>query len=173
MMSSLIEEIKKMKFTYEEHPMLGHPTINLGVINGGAAGNIVPGKCSILLDTRTVPGMTKESIVAEFQKCIDKVKNGKFEIKVLDTSEPHGIDPNNVVVDAIKKNAKDVLGFEPVPIGMGGGTFAKGLCLNGTIAVGWGIGNEATFHVANEYIEIEQLMSFSELTCLLAIDLIG
>ena len=172
MMSSLIEELKNMKFEYEVHPVLEHPSMNIGMINGGAAVNIVPGKCSILVDIRTVPGMTVDKLLSQFQKCTDKVKDGKFEMDVIDTSEPHGIDPNNIVVDAIKENAKEVLGFEPVPIGMGGGTYAKGLCLNGTIAVGWGIGNDETFHVANEYIEIEQLMSFAELTCLLALDLL-
>jgi succinyl-diaminopimelate desuccinylase len=172
MMSSLIEELKNMKFEYEVHPVLQHPSMNIGMISGGAATNIVPGKCSISIDIRTVPGMTVDNVLGQFQKCINKVKDGKFEMKVADTSEPHGINPDNIVVDAIKENAKEVLGFEPVTIGMGGGTYAKGLCLNGTIAVGWGIGNDETFHVANEYIEIEQLMSFAELTCLLALDLL-
>ena len=137
MMSSLLEEIKKIEFKYEEHPMLGHPTMNIGVINGGAAANIVPGKCSILIDIRTVPGMSDEGLIKQFQACVDKVENGNFEIKVIDTSTAHGIDPDNIVVKMIKKNSIEILGFEPKPIGMGGGTFAKGLCLNGTIAVGW------------------------------------
>jgi succinyl-diaminopimelate desuccinylase len=172
MMSSLIEKIKKMKFEYEVHPVLEHPSMNIGMISGGAATNIVPGKCSIAIDIRTVPGMTINNILGQFQKCIDEIEGNNFEMKVTDTSEPHGIDPNNIVVDTIKANAKEVLGFEPITIGMGGGTYAKGLCLNGTIAVGWGIGNDETFHVANEYIEIEQLMSFAELTCMLALDLL-
>ncbi|MCF7790863.1 MAG: ArgE/DapE family deacylase [Victivallales bacterium] len=172
MMSSLIEEIRKMKLEYKEHPMLGHPTMNLGMINGGAATNIVPGKCTIGIDCRIVPGMSEEQLIKQLKECTEKIENGKFEIKVIDSSRPHGIDPDNAVVEAIKRNATEILGFEPEPMGMGGGTYAKGLCLNGTIAVGWGIGNDETFHVANEYIEIEQLMSFAQITCLLALDLL-
>ena len=93
--------------------------------------------------------------------------------EVVGSSKPHGIDPDNELVRTIQKNGEDILGFKPEPFGLGGGTFAKGLCFSGSLAVGWGIGCEDTFHVADEYIEIKQLMDFSLLTCLLAIDLLG
>ena len=173
MMAELINDVKNIKFEYEEHAILGHPSINIGVIQGGAAANIVPGSCNISIDIRTVPGMTTDGLIKQLQGYCDKVKDGKFNIEIVGSSEPHGIDPNNELVKAIQKNGEEVLGFKPMPIGLGGGTFAKGLCLSGSLAVGWGIGNEDTFHVADEYIEIQQLMDFAKLTCLLAIDLLG
>ncbi len=173
MMSDLISLIKNIQFEYKEHPILGHPSINIGVIQGGAAANIVPGSCNISIDIRTVPGMTSNGLIKQLQEYCDKVKDGKFKIELVGSSEPHGIDPNNELVKAIQKNGEEVLGFKPEPMGLGGGTFAKGLCLSGSLAVGWGIGNEDTFHVADEYIEIQQLMDFALLTCLLAIDLLG
>ena len=172
MMSDLISYLKNIKFDYEEHPILGHPSINIGVIQGGAAANIVPGSCNISIDIRTVPGMTVDGLIKLVQGYCDKVKDGNFAIEVVGTSEPHGIDPDNELVKAIQKNGEEVLGFKPEPIGLGGGTFAKGLCLNGSLAVGWGIGNADTFHVADEYIEIQQLMDFALLTCLLTVDLL-
>ena len=57
-------------------------------------------------------------------------------------------------------------------IGQGGGTYAKTLCLNGIAAVGWGPGDDNAFHVANEYVEIKQLVDFALMTCLLAVDLL-
>jgi len=44
--------------------------------------------------------------------------------------------------------------------------------LNGIAAVGWGPGDDNAFHVANEYVEIKQLVDFALMTCLLAVDLL-
>ncbi len=173
MMARLVNEIEKMKFNYEVHDVLGHPSLNLGEMHGGAAPNIVPGTCDILIDIRTVPGMTKDGVVSQLQECIDKVENGDFKIKVMSWNEPHAISPDNEIVDAIKKHSKDVLGIDPEPFGMGGGTYAKTLNMKNVLAVGFGPGDDTAFHVANEYVEIDQLIDFALVTCLLSLDLLA
>ena len=172
MMAKLVNEIEQLKFDYEVHPVLGDPSLNLGEIHGGAAPNIVPGTCYIYLDIRTVPGMTKDSVTAQLQDCADRVVGGKFELSCMSWNDAHGIDPENEVVYAIQRNAQEVLGFKPEPFGMGGGTYAKTMNLAGILAVGWSPGDDEAYHVANEYVEIKQLVDFAELTCLLAIDLL-
>ena len=172
MMAKLVNEIEKMKFDYEVHPVLGHPSLNLGEIHGGAAPNIVPGTCMIYIDIRSVPGMTKEGVIKQLKACGDKVENGKFEFQVVSWNEPHAIEPKNEVVDVIQKYTKEILGFVPETMGQGGGTYAKTLNLKGVMAVGWGPGDDEAFHVANEYVEIQQLVDFALLTCLCAIDLL-
>lgn len=172
MMAKLVNAIEKLKFDYEVHPVLGHPTLNLGEIHGGVAPNIVPGSCKIYIDIRSVPGMSKAGVVAQLQSCADRVSGGKFKIEVMSWNEPHAIDPDNKLVDVIQANAQDVLGFTPEPIGQGGGTYAKTLNLKGVMAVGWGPGDDEAFHVANEYVEIKQLVDFALLTCLCAVDLL-
>jgi len=173
MMAKLVNEIEQLKFDYEVHPVLGEPSLNLGEIHGGAAPNIVPGTCYIYLDIRSVPGMTKDSVIAQLQGCADRVVGGKFELNCMSWNEAHGVDPENEVVYAIQRNAEEVLGFKPEPFGMGGGTYAKTMNLAGILAVGWGPGDDEAYHVANEYVEIKQLVDFAELTCLLAIDLLS
>lgn len=173
MMAKLVNELEKMEFDYEEHPVLKSPSLNLGEMHGGAAPNIVPGKSYIYIDIRTVPGQTKEKVTAQLQGYCDKIENGKFEIDCMSWNDPHGIDPNNVLVKAIQENSKEVLGFEPVPFGMGGGTYAKTLNLNNVIAVGWGPGDEDAFHVENEYVSIKELVDFAEMTLLVAVDLLS
>jgi len=49
------------------HPVLGHATMNIGVIRGGSRPNIVPDRCSAQIDIRTVPSLlaqknTKETL---------------------------------------------------------------------------------------------------------------
>lgn len=172
MMAKLVNEIEKLKFEYEKHPVLGDPSLNLGEIHGGAAPNIVPGTCFIYLDIRTVPGMTKDGINSAIENCCAKVKDGEFKIEIMAWSEPHGINPDNELVHSIQNNSEDILGLRPQPFGMGGGTFAKTLNLAGITAVGWGPGDDEAYHVANEYVEIKQLVDFAQLTCLTALDLL-
>lgn len=171
MMAKLVNEIEKLKFDYTPHDVLGHPSLNLGEMHGGAAPNIVPGSCEVILDIRTVPGMSKENVINQLTELTKKV-DGEFIVEVMSWNEPHAIDPNNEVVDAIQKNAIEVLGFEPKPFGMGGGTYAKTLNIAGVSSVGWGPGDDEMYHVANEYVEIKQLVDFALMTCLVSLDLL-
>ncbi|MDC0267890.1 M20/M25/M40 family metallo-hydrolase [bacterium] len=44
------------------HPLLGPGTVNVGIIKGGVQPNIVPDKCSIWVDRRTLPGESYQAI---------------------------------------------------------------------------------------------------------------
>lgn len=171
MMTRLVNQIERVKLKHNAHPLLGHPTINLGEIHGGIAPNVVPGSCSIYLDIRTVPGMSRNEILKELQHCVDKTKTGNFHLQVVSESAPFSVDPDNELVQVIQKYTDNVLGFKAKPMGMGGGTYAKGLIQHGVLTVGWGPGGN-TAHTANEHIEIQQLVDFAMLTCLIALDLL-
>jgi acetylornithine deacetylase len=59
-------EALSQKITEERHEKFDPPftTLNVGVIQGGTAKNIVPGECRMLLEWRPVPGQ-KPSLVAD------------------------------------------------------------------------------------------------------------
>ncbi len=167
----LITRIEAFTLPHEEHPWLGHPSINLGIIRGGAATNIVPGECSFILDIRYVPGQTVEGILGYLRGLAEEV-GGEFRIEAGRPSIPHAIDADNPLVHAIQANAELILGQRPEPFGMGGGTFAKTFNLGGIPAVGFGPGDDEAFHVANERIELAQLVDFAELLACVAVDLL-
>ncbi len=48
-----------------QHPLLGHPTINVGVIEGGKQPNVVPDRCRIRVDRRSLPGERLAQVRAE------------------------------------------------------------------------------------------------------------
>ncbi|MBN1296718.1 M20/M25/M40 family metallo-hydrolase [bacterium] len=152
-------------------PILGHCTVNVGEIHGGSAANSVPNECSVDIDIRIVPGQTPENVRSELKALSEKVADD-FELALGNSSLPHAIDPDNVLVRSIQANARD-FGLNPVPFGLGGGTFAKGMNQHGILAVAFGPGDDTAFHVANEYLPIDQLVTFAELTCLVTIDLVG
>jgi len=172
MMGEYLAKLKNFKMSYTEHNYLGHPSINPGVVRGGSAANIVPAKCELQLDIRILPSQTPEGVVEELKELAKEV-DGKFEFEILQASIPHEIDPDNILVKLIQKNSQDIIGVKPEPIGMGGGTFAKSFNLAGIKAVGFGPGDDNAFHVANEFVEIKQLVDFSHLLGAIAIDLLG
>ena len=47
------------------HPLLGSPSVSVGAIRGGTQANIVPDRCTILLDRRTLPGETEAGVRRE------------------------------------------------------------------------------------------------------------
>ncbi len=168
----LITLVEGCTLPHRVHPVLGEPTINLGLIQGGAASNIVPGECGFTLDVRYVPGMSAQGI-ADFISSLAAQVADDFEVLVGHDAPPHAIDADNPLVHAIQRNAEPVLGFVPQPFGMGGGTFAKAFNLGGIPAVGWGPGDDEAFHVVDEYVPLEQLVDFAECLALLAVDLLG
>jgi len=170
-MAALLRELEKLVLDYTPHAVLGIPTINLGEIHGGAAPNIVPGECTIYVDIRTVPGLTRSSLEQQLHQCLAQTE-GTFRMETLSWSEPHQLDPDNDLVRAIQSNTLNLLGIRPEPFGMGGGTFAKTLNLAGIAAVGWGPGSEDAFHVSNEWIAMRQLVDFAQLVCLISMDLL-
>ncbi|HOT11430.1 MAG TPA: M20/M25/M40 family metallo-hydrolase, partial [Polyangiaceae bacterium] len=128
--------------------------------------------CSILVDLRLVPGQTMESVQGQMLEITRQVASD-FEVEIVDSRAPHAMSPSHPLIDAIQRNAEPVLGFRPEPVGLGGATFAKWLNLAGIPSVGWGPGDDNAFHVADEYVSIEELVQFSLLIGLVALDLLG
>lgn len=171
-MAKLLAKLESFPFACEAHPLLGEPTINVGEIFGGAAPNIVPGSCTVTVDLRLVPGQTmqhvRERMIALAQEIADD-----FVIEIADSREPHAMDPSHPLVGAVQRRSEKVLGFRPKTIGLGGATFAKWLNLAGIPSVGWGPGDDDAFHVADEYVSVDELVSFSLVVALVSLDLLG
>ncbi len=54
------------------HPLLGRPTISVGMIQGGTQPNIVPDRCMIVADRRLIPGETKAGVIREISNLLDR-----------------------------------------------------------------------------------------------------
>lgn len=51
------------EYAYEEDSLLGPPTLNIGVIDGGIKVNVVPDRCEARLDMRVVKGQCPDSLL--------------------------------------------------------------------------------------------------------------
>lgn len=73
-MNTLLNELLNYKFKYCENELLGHPTMNIATINGGVKTNVVPDKCKVTLDIRTVPCMKHSDIIKDFEVIIARLQ---------------------------------------------------------------------------------------------------
>ncbi len=51
-----------------QHPLLGNATINVGVIQGGSQPNVVPDRCKVQVDRRTLPGEKLKVVMADISR---------------------------------------------------------------------------------------------------------
>jgi acetylornithine deacetylase/succinyl-diaminopimelate desuccinylase-like protein len=137
------------------HPVVGQPTINVGIIRGGSAANIVPNRCEIEIDRRTVPGEQTDAIVEELRVALKSVP---AEIDRVRNCPPLWTDPGNGFVQKLSGACErpDALATAS--------WFCDAAVLSeaGIPAVAFGPGDIAQAHTADEYIEVAQVHRAAE-----------
>ena len=140
------------------HPEIGSPVVSVNMISGGKVKNQVPGECVITVDRRTIPGETKETVLAEIEQQIDRVL-GKESYEILNTLYgPANITPkDSSFVKTVFEVIKDVLKTEPeFYVGEGGVTDARFYRYTGMPTIIYGpLGEHA--HGPNEYVNVDSL----------------
>jgi acetylornithine deacetylase/succinyl-diaminopimelate desuccinylase-like protein len=165
-LARVLTALETVTLQHAPHPILGGPTINVGLVRGGVAPNAVPADAEAVLDIRYVPGQTASAIRSEVAKIAERVHGeASVTVAIVQDSKPCAVSRDAPIVKRLLRHAPDAR-----VIGSGGGTFAKDLVLMGVDAVGWAPGDEATYHQPNEEIEIDQLVTFAGKLAALAIE---
>jgi acetylornithine deacetylase/succinyl-diaminopimelate desuccinylase-like protein len=141
-------QLKKKK-----HPLLGHGTVSVGTISGGTQTNIVPDRCVIGVDRRTLPGESESatrlamSAFLKSHKLNATVSNVKLSpCPALETSERLPLVKQ--FLDSIGQRRASGLHYF---------CDAAVLASGGISSVVFGPGDIAQAHTADEWIEITQL----------------
>jgi succinyl-diaminopimelate desuccinylase len=72
-MDATIERILAADWDAPAHPLLGHPTLNIATIHGGVKTNMVPDRCELTIDFRTLPGQGHTELVAQMREILDSL----------------------------------------------------------------------------------------------------
>ncbi|MHC4558508.1 MAG: M20 family metallopeptidase [Planctomycetota bacterium] len=73
-MQSVLNELDNYKIAAEPHKLLGRCSMSINTITGGKELNIVPDKCSIGIDIRTLPAQKHQDIITDLEKTFAKLK---------------------------------------------------------------------------------------------------
>lgn len=178
LMGEVMHGLNRFQFGKPAHPLLGEPTMSVGIIRGGEAANTIPKKCHAWVDVRYIPGQDSESIRKEIVAVAEQAlkewgAGGSVKVEVESDAPPHAMDGSHPLVGALLKATEGVLPKQPAVIGIGGGTFAKRFNLAGIPSVGFGPGDDDQFHVAGEHVSIDELVLFARVAGRLMCDLLA
>ncbi|MFZ2147387.1 MAG: M20 family metallopeptidase [Sedimentisphaerales bacterium] len=138
------------------HKLLGECSMSVNTIAGGKALNVVPDKCSIGIDIRTLPEQNNQDIISDLEKIFAKLKsqNPRFEaeVSVLRQVQPLETDCG---CDFVKDFCSAVGTKETTAVGFttDGPYFAS----LGAPVVIFGPGKPQLCHKPDEYIDISDV----------------
>lgn len=143
------------------HPLLGGPTVSVGTIRGGEKVNIIPAACVAEVDRRTVPGETKESVIAGIQEAVDRARKRFPDVDVhVDLAffaESFEVAPDAPVVTAAVDALRTTTGRDVDVIGFRGASDARFLFETGADVIVCGPGDITLAHTAHESIDLAEL----------------
>lgn len=162
-----LEERFPPLFARRQHPLLGPPTLNVGVIQGGIQVNQVPESCVIEIDRRLLPGETREQVLGEFRDLLDELRHSDPNLEI--DMEPPTIEDFPLetplearIVQVAKKVSQQVLGRSQV-VGVPYGSDASKLARAGIPSIILGPGCIDKAHAAEEYVELDQVAHATEI----------
>ncbi|KOR21868.1 ArgE/DapE family deacylase [Burkholderia cenocepacia] len=163
-------------------PGISHPTLVVGLIEGGINTNVVPDKVTFRLDRRVIPEESPHDVVSELKTLIGTAVTGwpgiDVEIReVLVTSPLRAIDGAERLSAALQRAAKEVFGHDIPTEGVPLYTDARLYCEAGVPTVIYGAGPrtllEANGHRADERVAIEDLRIATKTVALALQDLLA
>ena len=160
-----MEERFPALFARRKHPLLGSPTVNVGIIRGGIQVNQVPDSCTIDVDRRLIPGETKVGVWSEFESLIADLRAHDPELVVeMDTPllEDYPLETAAAehIVEVVSKVSQELAGR--FAVGVPYGSDASKLAQAGIPSIILGPGNIDQAHAADEWVELDQVTLAAE-----------
>lgn len=123
--------------------------------------NTIPGTDRFCFDCRVLPQYSLNEVLKAIRNVLSSFSEkygAQAELEVIQKAEPAPkTDPNSEVVRKLKEAIKELRGFEPKLIGIGGGTVAAPLRRRGYSAAVW-YTIENVEHAPNEYCRITNMV---------------
>lgn len=135
------------------HPLLGHATVSVGRIGGGGQPNIVPDRCHIEVDRRTLPGETEAGVCHELGGLL------RAQGLIAKVSSVKGMPCAPLETDSELELVKEFLASmgQRRPVGVHYFCDAAVLAGAGIPSVVFGPGDIAQAHTADEWISLASL----------------
>ena len=168
MMVELIKGLENFFIPFESHAMLGGFSMSINTISGGIKTNVVPDRCVVSIDMRTVPGQDHHDIMARFQGLIKDLgkhdPDFKASIEITNDRPPIETSPKEPVVKMMVNIVADITGEIPIPKGVNYYTDAATLApaFKAPMII-CGPGHPGLAHQPNEYVEIEKLVQAAKI----------
>lgn len=141
------------------------------VIEGGSQINSVPEKTVLKANARTIPECDNQVVLDILNETIEEINatiEGRLELNVLQSNMAVERSDESALVQSIRK----IAGRDLPAVGLGGATDASNFCRvekEFDLAI-YGPGATPLAHTVNEYVEVEDYLSFCDLYMNVALD---
>ncbi len=153
-------------FSGVHHPLLGPPTLNVGMIHGGVQVNQVPEVCAIQVDRRLLPGETRQTVWSEFEEMFRELCDADpelhLEMKPVLEDPPLETPLTERIVQVALKSLR-AMGRAECVLGVPYGSDASKLSRAGIPSIICGPGSIDQAHAADEYVPLDQVVAAAEL----------
>ncbi len=146
------------------HPLVGAPTVNVALVSGGSAPNVVPDRCEVEIDRRIVPGEDDpEEVLAPFRTLVDELvaehPATAIEVSLRDWTEAAETTGDSAIAAIARDSIAAETGAPPSFVGFTGITDARFYINDAHIpTVIVGPGSLSLAHTANESIAVSEMV---------------
>ena len=179
-MADVLVELRALseRIKARQDPVVGHPTLHAGTIEGGVNPWMVAGRCRITVDRRVLPGEHPENVVREVEEVVDRVRqrrpNFRGTVRLVTFARPMTTASSNPVVRAVREATATVLGHDPGIHGWSATCDANIHVNDGdTPAIVFGPGSiERDAHRPDESVPVRELVAAAQIYALTALRLL-
>lgn len=144
------------------HPVVGSPTCNIGVIEGGSTANAVPDACHVKLDRRMIPREDPKEVQAELAAVVNSVDVAPATVSMDDFVHSPWFDSglDSEVGRTFLSCVEDEIGDNGGPVGYLPGSDAKHLTglARGDMII-FGPGSYEVAHGADEHVDLSEFQA--------------
>lgn len=153
-MAEFLCRVRDLKIESPVHPLLGSPTVNVGLIQGGISWPLIAPECTASIDIRTVPGLTAEDVIAQFRA----IAGPHVSIDLVDVKPPVDTPAEHPFVDLCVTSVVAERGAQPMVTGVSYYSDAAVLApaLNVPMVI-IGPGEVGKSGSVDEYVELDKL----------------
>jgi acetylornithine deacetylase/succinyl-diaminopimelate desuccinylase family protein len=147
------------RISRSKDPLLGRPSSEVTVIQGGDRINVIPERCTVCIDRRLVSSETVEGAFEDLRRLVSRLAKKyrmKIDVDLLAAYPPSATDPSEAVVRLSRAALKET-GLPAAPVGFPAGCDMWAFRARGIPAVVIGPGSIGQAHVIDEYLELDQL----------------
>jgi acetylornithine deacetylase/succinyl-diaminopimelate desuccinylase-like protein len=153
-----LRKIPPARMTVDGHEV--YTELNVSMIEGGTAINIVPAKCKITCERRVLPDEKWDDVKHQVDKALSTVKGIDFKVHFYKPQKSYLLKREQPLVTWAKESAAESLGYEPKLRAESGRTDSIYFDQMASIkTIIFGPGENA--HIPDEYIDVRRLEEFS------------
>jgi succinyl-diaminopimelate desuccinylase len=160
------------------HALVGSPTVNVALIEGGHAPNAVPDRCVADVDRRVIPGETFAEVEAGFTELMARLRAEHPEVRIeascREWTLPAEVASDSAIAELCRAAVTQERGAIPADVGFTGITDARFYVNDGSIpTVILGPGSLADAHTAGEFVAVDDLVAAARIYARVVVRFLG